>query len=113
MRKLSFALLIAALSLPLAARAETWSNVSMVDKNCSGKVKDHPDTHTRECALKCAGSGFGVMAADGKFIPFDKAGNDLAMAALKGTKKSDHLRVNVTGQVKDGTLAVASLTMAD
>jgi hypothetical protein len=113
MRKLTFALLIAALALPLAARAETWSNVSMVDKNCSGKVKDKPDSHTRECALKCAGSGFGVVAADGKFIPFDRAGNDLAVAALKGTRKSDHLRVNVTGALKDGTIAVASLAMAD
>jgi hypothetical protein len=113
MSRLSLVMVMAALALPALARAETWSAVPMVDTNCSGKVKGNPDKHTTECALKCAGSGFGVLAADGSFIPFDKAGNEKAVAALKATKKSDHLRVNVTGELKDGKIAVVSLAMAE
>lgn len=114
MSRLSLVMITAAaLALPALARAETWNGVSMVDTNCAGKVKGNPDKHTTECALKCAGSGFGLLNADGSFVPFDKAGNEKALAALKGTKKTDHLRVNVSGELKDGKIAVASLTMAD
>ena len=104
---------VAALALPALARAETWAGVSIVDTNCSGKVKGDPDKHTTECALKCAKSGFGVLKADGTFVPFDKSGNDLALAALKATKKTNGLRANVTGEVKGGVIAVSALTMAD
>jgi hypothetical protein len=114
MKKLNVVMiLVAALALPTLARAESWEHVSLVDKGCSGKVAGDPDKHTRECALKCAGSGFGVLKADGSFLPFDKVGTEKALAALKATKKSDHLRVNVTGEVKDGVLAVSSLALVD
>lgn len=114
MSRLSLVMILsAALALPALARAETWSAVPMVDTNCSGRVKGDPDKHTTECALKCAGSGYGVLAAGGTFIPFDKAGNEKAVAALKATKKTDHLRVNVTGELKDGKIVVATLAMAE
>jgi hypothetical protein len=114
MSRMSLAIVtVAALALPALALAETWDGVPMVDKMCSGKVKGDPDKHTTSCALKCAGSGYGVLKADGTFVPFDKAGNEKALAALKATKKADHLRVNVTGEVKEGAIAVATLTLAD
>jgi hypothetical protein len=113
MRILTAALLIVTLGLPVAASATDWNGVPLMDKNCSGKMKGTPDAHTTSCALKCAGSGYGVITADGTFVPFDKAGSEKALALLKGTKKADHLRVDVSGELKDGAIAVASLKFAD
>jgi hypothetical protein len=114
MRRLNLAIAAAvALALPAVSLAESWQNAPMVDRSCSGTVKGDPDKHPTSCALKCADSGYGVLKADGSFVPFDKAGNQKALAALKATKKADHLRVNVTGEMKDGVIAVASLALTE
>ena len=104
------ALLVAA---PLAARAEVWKNVSLLDTMCSSKeqVKKSPDAHPTSCALQCAKSGYGIVGADGKYLKFDKAGNDQILATLKATKKTDHLRVTVDGDLKGDTIAVKSVTL--
>lgn len=105
--------LFAAAALPLvAAEAKSYQNVTLVDVNCSTKIVDKPDEHTRACALKCAASGYGVWS-DGKYIKFDAAGNEKAVAALKASSKTDHLRVNVTGQLDGETLKVESLTLIE
>src|SRR5262245_19270307 len=98
MRKATFFAVAFALVLPLTAAAETWKNVVVVDANCSVKVKSDPDAHTTKCALACAKSGFGILAADGTYLKFDAAGNEKIIAALKETKKADHLRATVTGE---------------
>jgi len=103
------ALLFVAPSTGLAFEPETWGNVPLVDVSCSAKVKDKPDEHTRDCALKCADSGFGVIAADGTFLKFDKAGNDKALAALKESKAKDHVRATVTGERKGDTITVEKI----
>lgn len=90
---------------------ETWGNVPIVDVSCHTKVKDNPDAHTRECGLQCATSGFGVIAADGTFLKFDKAGNDKAVAALKASKATDHVRATVTGELKGDTIAVKTIEL--
>ena len=51
MMKRIFLLMILAMALPAFAAAEDWSNVSIVDTQCSAKVKADPDSHTRDCAL--------------------------------------------------------------
>ena len=89
--------------------ADTWTNVSMVDTMCATKVKADPDAHTRECALQCVKGGYGILASDGTYLKFDKAGNDQALAILKASKASDHLRVTVAGTRKGDTIAVASI----
>lgn len=89
--------------------AETWTNVSLVDTACHAKVKDAPDTHTRACALQCANSGYGIFAADGTYLAFDKAGNEKALAVVKSGKTTDHLRVTVSGERKGNTLVVTAL----
>ena len=105
--------LAAALALPaLAAESKTFKDVAMVDVNCSSKVASNPDAHTRSCALKCASSGFGILT-EGKYVKFDAAGNEKAVAALKASSKSDHLRVNVTGQMDGETLKVETLTLVE
>ena len=70
-----------------AGAAETWSNVSLIDTMCSTKAKENPDAHTKACALQCAKSGFGIIAADGSYLKFDDSGNAKVLAALKATTK--------------------------
>lgn len=108
---LAAAFAFAALALPAAAYAESWTNVSLVDVNCSAKMKDNPDAHPRSCALKCAGSGFGIWTADGKYVKFDAAGSDKALELIKATDKTDHLRVDVTGELAGETLTVATIEL--
>ena len=88
------------------AAAECWSNVSLIDTMCSVSAKAKPDAHTRACALQCAKSGFGIVAADGGYLKFDDNGNAKVLAALKATKKADHLRVSVTGERTGDTIKV-------
>lgn len=91
------------------AAAETWSNVSLIDTMCSVSAKAKPDAHTRACALQCAKSGFGIVTADGNYLKFDDAGNSQVLAALKATKKADHLRVSVTGDRAGDTIKVSAV----
>jgi len=105
--------LLAAFALPaLAAETKSFQNVSLVDLNCSKKVAEDPDAHTRDCALMCAKSGYGVLV-DGKYFKFDAAGSDKAQAALRASSKKDHLRVNVSGQLDGETLTVETLTLIE
>jgi hypothetical protein len=110
MKRMTVALgaLVLGWSLTLGA-ADSWTNVSMVDTLCSAKVKANPDAHTRACALQCAKGGYGILASDGTYLKFDKAGNDQALAILKASKATDHLRVTVTGTRKGDTIAVGSI----
>lgn len=104
-------LLLAALAAPASVLAATWTNVSLVDQNCSKKVKDDPDSHPRACALECAASGFGILTAEGEFLKFDADGSKQALAALRASDREDHLRVDVTGEVENGVLRVETLTL--
>ena len=112
MRKICFYIVVGLLLLPgIAAAAETFKDVPVVDSNCFKKVADAPDNHTRECALKCEASGYGIITDDKKFLKFDSAGNKEIAAALKASTKKDHLRVNVSGDVQGDTLKVTSITL--
>lgn len=99
--------LVALLALP--AGAETFKNVSVVDSNCSRRVASNPDSHTRECALKCAASGFGIITADNQYLKFDEAGNQKVLSEIKASSRTDHLRVDVSGTVKGDTIQVSSV----
>lgn len=98
---------------PLAAMAatESFQDVALVDVNCSKKVASNPDAHTRDCALKCAASGFGIVAKDSKFLKLDAAGNAQVVNALKASDKKDHLRVDVKGDVEGDTVKVQSVKL--
>lgn len=104
--------LIVAVGLPALALAADWKGVSMVDSKCLAKVKENPDKHPVSCALKCADHGYLIQTADG-WTKLDDAGNKLAVSELKGTKKTDHVRVNVTGEKTGDVIAVSSLKLAD
>ena len=112
MRVALSALVVAGLSLaPAAFAAETWKNVSVVDTNCLAKVKAKPDEHTTKCALQCEKGGYGLITSDGTYLKFDAAGNEKMVAALKATKKTDHLRATVTGDRDGETIKVSAFTL--
>lgn len=111
MKARSLIVLAGLLALPLAATAETWKNVPVIDTSCLAKVKADPDKHTTACALQCAKGGYGLLAADGAYLKFDAAGNEKTVAALKATKKTDHLRATVEGAREGDTVKVTSVTL--
>ncbi len=106
---LAAALVLALLALP--ASAAIWKNVSLIDQGCSVKAKENPDAHTRDCALQCSKSGYGIYTAEGKYLKLDVAGSEKALTALKASVKKDHLRADVTGEVKGDVLTVATLDL--
>ena len=112
MKKLSSLVALASLCMaPAFAAAESYKDVPVVDVNCSKKVAADPGSHTRECALKCAGSGFEILTKDQHFLKFDAAGNKKITEELKASDKKDHLRVDVDGTVKGDTLEVSSVRL--
>ena len=110
MKKLTLIAILGCLAMPAFA-AETWTNVPIVDTLCASKVKADPDAHTRACALQCEKGGYGIVTQDGTYLKFDSAGNAKAAAALKASKKTDHLRVTVTGDREGDNIKVSSLSM--
>jgi len=110
-RVTSLVVLTGLFALPAFAAAESYENVSVVDVSCSKKAAADPDGHTRDCALKCAASGFGIVTSDQRFLKFDSAGNAKIVEALKASGEKDHLRVNVVGDVQGDTLKVKSIKL--
>ena len=103
MKRLAACLLL----LTPAAFGETW-NGTLVDVMCKGKDLAG---HTRECAVTCAKSGYGLVLADGKFVKFDESGNARAFAMLKKSKKEKDLKAKVTGAMDGDTLQVAAIEL--
>jgi hypothetical protein len=69
------------------------------------------EAHTKECDLKpaCQKSGYGAYTDDNKFLKFDRPGDRKALAAIKASKKLDDFEIEVTGEVKDDMIKVATL----
>lgn len=99
------------MALPMLAGAETWKNVPVIDTQCVSKVKAEPDKHTTECALKCVKGGYGLLTTDGAYLKFDAPGNEKTVAALKATKKTDHLRATVVGEREGESIKLASISI--
>ena len=91
---------------PLAA-ADSFSG-TVVDVMCRGKDLS---SHTRECAVTCSKSGYGLVTADGKFLKFDEAGNARTLSALKKATKEKDLKAKVTGAVEGDVLKVATIDL--
>jgi hypothetical protein len=99
------------MGLPLLAAAETWKGVSVIDTQCVSKVKADPDKHTAKCALQCQKGGYGLLTTDGTYLKFDDEGNTKALAALKATTKTDHLRATVVGERTGDAIKVTSISL--
>lgn len=111
MKKLIYFGVLGLFALPAFGATQTFTDVSIVDSNCSKKVADNPDTHTRACALKCEASGYGIITSDKKFLKFDAEGNKEVVAALKASTKKDHLRADVAGDVEGDSIKVTSVKL--
>ena len=99
------------LATPALAETKTFNDVSVVDVACSKKVAADADSHTRECALQCKDSGFAIVTADKQVLKLDADGNAKVLKQLKASDKTDHLRVNVSGDVEGDTLKVTSVKL--
>lgn len=112
MKKLvSVTVLLAAWALPALGAAANYHDVPLLDVGCSKKAAANPDAHTKDCALMCAKSGFGIVTKDQHFLKFDAAGNQKILDELKASSKKDHLRVDVNGEVQGDTLKVSSVSL--
>ena len=87
------------------AAAETLSG-TVVDIMC--RAKDLAG-HTRECAVTCSRSGYGLVTADGKFLKFDEAGNARTLTALKKLTREKDLKAKVTGTVEGELVKVETI----
>ena len=87
------------------ALAETWTG-TVVDVMCKN---NDLASHTRDCAISCSRSGYGIVLADGKFVKFDEHGNAKALAALKASSKEKELKAKVSGTLKDDVIQVDSI----
>src|SRR5947207_4776728 len=87
------------------AAAETLSG-TVVDIMCRGKDLAG---HTRECAVACSRSGYGLVTADGKFLKFDEAGNARTLTALKKLTREKDLKVKVSGTLNGDLLKVETI----
>jgi hypothetical protein len=90
------------------ARAAEWRG-HLMDTMCAADKLDQAPAHTAECMKRCQGSGFGLVAADGRYIRFDERGNALALAALEKSQHKQDLRVVVEGEMRGTTIRVASI----
>ena len=109
--KTSTILLGALLAAAAPLSAETWKAVPVIDTNCLNKVKADPDKHPVACALQCSKGGYGLLTTDGTYLKFDAAGNEKTLAALKATKKTDHIRATVEGDRDGDVVKVRSISL--
>jgi hypothetical protein len=71
-------------------------------------------THTRQCLLmpSCQRTGYGIFTYDtSKFLSFDAAGNQKALALIGASKKQDDMRIEVTGEIQGDKIKVATLKL--
>ena len=94
-------------ALSMTVLAETWSG-TVIDVMCKGR---DPVGHTRQCAIGCSRSGYGLLTPDGRFLRFDEAGNAKALAVLKASKKENDLRMKINGSLDGGVIKVDSIEL--
>jgi hypothetical protein len=98
-------LLIAAFLGGSMFAAETWSG-TLVDVMCKGKDLAG---HTRQCAVNCAKSGYGIVLSDGKFLKFNETGNARTLSLLKTSGKEKDLKTKVSGTLNGDVINVESV----
>jgi hypothetical protein len=89
------------------ALADSWTG-TVVDVMCKGKDLAG---HTRQCAIGCSKSGYGLVLQDGKFIKFDEKGNAKTLSALKASSKDKDLKAKVNGTLDGEVLKVESIEL--
>ena len=101
----------------------------VIDKECSARAEtrlvsgSNPHleggmlwayTHDKKCLLMpaCQRTGYGVFTYEStKFLAFDPAGNQKALALIQSSKKDDDMRVEVAGEINGDKMKVTSLKL--
>jgi hypothetical protein len=88
----------------------------LLDKSCAdedGKKPGFAAKHQKSCLQMkvCAQSGYGVMTKDMKYLAFDKNGNAMATKLIASLKKTDDIKVAVSGDVQGDTVKVTKLAL--
>ena len=82
----------------------------IIDNMCAGAQKSQLSTfvktHTKECALQCAASGYSIFS-DGKLSKFDKASNPKIEEFLK--KPDTKLQVVIVAEPEGKELDLVSI----
>jgi hypothetical protein len=105
---------LCALLASLASAAEIRGY--LLDKACAdedGRKPGFAAKHQKSCLQMkvCAQSGYGVMTEEMKYLTFDKTGNAAAAKLIGGLKKTDDIKVAVTGEVQGQTIKVSRLVL--
>lgn len=86
----------------------------LMDRHCFAAFQTHAGDHPRDCLIKCAAQGYGLVDGQGHFRPFDANGNRTALAAVKASAQPDHLWVTVRAKrSSNATLQVEALALSD
>ena len=101
----------------------------LIDKECSvraeTRIVSYPNphieggmlwayTHTRQCLLMpaCQRSGYGVFTYETtKYLSFDAAGNQKALALIEASKKPEDFRIEVSGEIQGDKIKVNTLKL--
>jgi hypothetical protein len=98
-------------TVPATEPAIVTLNGTIIDNMCAGTQKPEElaafvKTHTKECALKCAPSGYAIFA-NGKLSKFDKDSNVKVEEFLK--KADSKTDVVVVAKEVNGELSLVSI----
>jgi hypothetical protein len=109
-------ILFAALGIHAFAADSTVQGY-LVDAACAATNASKPGFgagHSRTCLRmpSCVDSGYGVLTDDKRFIKFDQNGNAQARKLLADQTQEDGIRVDVSGAIDGGSIAVAGLRLA-
>jgi hypothetical protein len=113
MRTLLSLLVAIGLVMPVAALADEWKGVTLIDKACGAKFASNPDQHPTDCLKKCAKKGeIGFLTSDGTWLKLDKTGAKQAHNIINKAKSAADVHVDVTGDKSGDLVKVKSLKLA-
>lgn len=98
-----------------SSQAMKWQGY-LADRQCADSVREDNDPkdflrhHMKDCALmpNCRAKGYELYSGH-RWLTLDKHGNELAVGALKGSKRKSGLYVEVLGSRKGDALMVQGI----
>lgn len=92
------------------------TETSKVDENTTKTTKTTSTENRMECPITASTATFGLMTADGKYIPFDETSNAKVSAAMrsndqwsKSIQDKKPVSVTVVGNNKGDTIVIESI----
>lgn len=88
---------------------------TLMDNSCANPKMTGAELagHGKDCLQMddCEQSGYAVVTAANQIILLDAKGNAMAKAQIAASAKKNDFKVTVAGAVKDGVIAVSSLSI--